>query len=49
MVDSSIRDTDLLKYLSQSDFDLVKAKVIKLEKKPGDAIALSGEQVAGIY
>ena len=49
MVDSSIRDTDLLKYLSQSDFDLLKAKVIKLEKKPGDAIALLGEQVAGIY
>ena len=49
MVVSSIRNVGLLKHLSQSDFDLVNAKAIKLDKKPGDAIALSGEPVAGIY
>jgi CRP-like cAMP-binding protein len=42
------KDVGLLKYLSHSDLELIVAKAIKIEKKPGDAIALSGEPVAGI-
>jgi CRP-like cAMP-binding protein len=49
MVVSGDRFGGLLKHLSQTDFDLVNTKAIKLDKKPGDAVALSGEPVAGIF
>ncbi len=46
---TAVKEISILKYLSNPDFELIQSKVIKLDKKLGDAIALSGEPVAGIY
>ena len=42
-------DIAIFKYLSDSECELIKSKVLFVRKKTGEAIALSGEPVVGIY
>jgi len=46
---TDMSEVSLLKYLSQSDIDVINEKIINIEKKPGEAIVLSGEPVSGVY